>query len=231
MEHLMWFALSTPLWGFALQAPVAAPLASLPETPLSLEVNVDGALAPPLAMALEVSDPVSRRQSLTDASLGLQLATAVVTLTGSILASAHYGDNYGGHDVYSQTACARQSGAAMPDLCAGEAPWPQLLAESLGSSLSLTTTLVSAFVPQTESVSSADAARQDRFRLFETTRWVGLGMHIVQLLGGILITNAVGFGWADQVKDFDALNGLHAAHVAFSYATTAVDTMNAILLF
>jgi hypothetical protein len=232
MEHLLWFALSTPVWGFALQPPVPASLAPDGEAARpALAQVVAPSLAPEDPFALEVVDPVGRRQTLMDASLGLQVATTVVSLTGAILASAHYGDNYGGHDEYMQTACARQQNAAMPDLCAGEAPWPQILAESVSSSLSLTTTILSAFVPRTESISSADASRQDRFRIFEATRWVGLGMHAVQLLAGILITNAVGFGWADQAKDFDTLNGLHAAHLAFSYATTAVDAMNAVLLF
>jgi hypothetical protein len=223
MNPLLVLALATPMWGFSLAPPTlasvdAAPLASIDAATLAQLREVR-----PLTTESDLAH-VAHNNTMMDLTRGFQLAaTAAMAVTG-VLGFIQFGDEYGFHSRYEDTACA--TGNSVFDYCGRSTPWVHLTSALTTAGLGLTS-----FIMSTQ-VDFDLAGRIDGdWRTYEVTRWVGLGMFVVQALAGFLIANSVRFGWANEQGDFQTLQALAAGHMVWGAATLALETYNTILLF
>ncbi|UJR83269.1 hypothetical protein [Sandaracinus amylolyticus] len=214
LAALVW---TTSVWGLALQPPsmpvalTLAPIAQLEET---TELSLDAE-----ALRAEQHDATMREWTRT-----MSAVTVAVFAVAGTLGALQFHDEYGFHDDYADTACAR--GDALLDHCGEQTPWAHLIAVGATAGLGLTT-----FVLSTQ-VDYDIASRHDEdWRIYEVTRWVGLGMFVVQAIGGFLIANAERFGWADPQDDFDTMQGLAIAHLGLGAATFGLEVFNTLILF
>jgi hypothetical protein len=154
----------------------------------------------------------------------MSAVTVVVFAATAVLGAIQFGDEYGFHSDQSHTACA--TGEAVFNRCGEATPWPHVIGVIATAGLGLTT-----FILSTQ-VDYELAERHDGdWRTYEVTRWVGLGMFVVQALGGFLLANAVRFGWADEQKDFETFQAFAIAHLALGAATLGVEIFNTAILF
>lgn len=219
MPFLAALLVATPIWGFALRPPTAIPT-SLPILELTAQLR-----------AAEVDDEVARERAaeahnleMMDWTRGFSVASVVAFAAAGVLGFIQLADEYGFHSDPSQTACA--TGNAVLDYCGEPTPWAHLIAVGATAGLGLTTF---AFTTQ---VDFERAARRDGdWRIYEVTRWVGLAMFIVQGLGGFLIANSIRFGWADEQRDFETLQALAIAHMAWGTATMGLEVYNTAIMF
>jgi hypothetical protein len=163
-------------------------------------------------------------ETMMDLARGFQLsATLAMAVTGA-LGIVQFADEYGLHADYSQTACA--TGEAVLDYCGGSTPTAHLVSALGTAGLGLTS-----FILSTQVDYDYASRRDGDWRTYETTRWLGVGMFVVQPLGGFILANSVRFGWADEQGDFDTLQALAGAHAVWGIATLGVETYNTALLF
>lgn len=224
MQTLIALALATPVWGFALQAPVPAAPRLVPvqlaqvEASAALGVDYDHGMPQPTASDL------ARNSALMDWTRGLSVATTLALAATGVLGFIQFGDEYGFNDEYDQTACATND--AVMGYCGDETPWPHAIAAGTSAALLVTTVAVST------QIDFDLAARQDSdWRVYETTRWIALGLAVLQATGGFLLANAERWGWLDQQQDFDTMQVLAGGHLALGVATLGVNAANSILLF
>jgi hypothetical protein len=220
MNPLLALALATPVWGFSLQPPMA--VSSIAHAPIA---QVRSVVRPELPPAIEMdAERIAHNDTMMDYTRGFHLAANIgMALTGA-LGITQFADEYGFHDEYSQTACA--TGDAVLDYCGRSTPVPHLIAALGTAGLGMTSLIMS-----TQVDFDLAARRDGDWRTYETTRWIALGMTVVQALGGFFIANAVRFGWADEQGDFDTLQALAGAHAVWGVATLGVETYNTALLF
>ncbi|UJR83138.1 hypothetical protein [Sandaracinus amylolyticus] len=216
MGTLAALLVATPVWGFALQPPLAMN-AIAPEIAAQLAATAD----PELALAPR-EDPL--QQEKIQWTRAIVFSTALAMATTAVIGAIQFADEYGFHDSYYDTACAQGTGVF--DRCGEEVPWQHAVAAGITAGGLIFATLKSFFI-DFDGVARVDSD----WRIYETTRWVALGMGVVQAIAGVLISNAVRFGWADQVEDFDTLQALAIGHLAFGAATLGVQVANSILLF
>jgi hypothetical protein len=212
METLAALALATPIWGFALDVPRAAPDLALP--------------AAQIEAAVEVQGPAAEAHTLTmmDWTRGFTLATMAAFAATAVLGFVQFADEYGFHERYEETACA--TGQSVMGYCGEATPWPHLLAAGTTAGLGLTT-----FVLSTQIDYDVAERHDSDWRIYETTRWIGLGMFAAQAALGFLLANAIRFGWADPQGDFETLQALSFAHMGLGVATFGLETFNSILIF
>lgn len=219
MHTLAAWMLATPIWGFALQVPLASP-SILPEQVAQVrttEVQLETRPSP------STFDAEAHNRTMMDWTRVLNGATTVALTVTGVLGFIQFGDEYGFHSDYTNTACA--NGDAVLGYCGEETPWAHLLGAATGASL-----LISSFGVST-AVNFDRAARVDSdWRIYEVTRWVALGMGVLQGLAGFLIANAVRFDWADQQNDFDVLQGLAIGHMTLGVATLGMNAINSALI-
>lgn len=221
MNSIVALALSTPIWGFSLQPPMAEAPAILPAHAAQMSVALDGELAHEAELDASAE---SRNATMMDWTRNVSLGTVAVFAVAGTLGFIQFADEYGFHGDPSQTACA--NGDAVFSDCGEATPWPHLLAVGATAGLGLTT-----FVLSTQ-VDYERAARRDAdWRTYEVTRWVGLGMFAAQAAGGFLLANATRFGWADEQRDFDTLQALAGAHMAWGTATLGMEVYNTAIMF
>jgi hypothetical protein len=220
MNPLLALALSTPIWGFSLQPPMA--VSSVSPAPIA-QVRTIAEPLPSSAAAMDV-ERIAANESMMDLARGFQLTATVAMAVTGVFGLIQFGDEYGFHGDYSETACA--SGDPVFDYCGRSTPVPHLVSALGTAGLGLTSFILSTQVDYDL------AARHDGdWRTYETTRWIGLGMFLVQAAGGFLLANSVRFGWADEQGDFDTLQALAGAHAVWGIATLGLETFNTALLF
>ena len=221
MNPLAIIALATPLWGFQL-APPAMPSGLLDVVPADYG-DAHGVVADGLTIE-EEEHAEAQNRTMMDWTRGMSAAsTAALALTG-ILGFVQFGDEYGFHAHYADTACAQ--GTPVLHTCGGETPWVHASAAGTTALLSTATLILST------QVDFDRAARMDSdWRIYEVTRWVQFGMLLVQALGGFLLANSVRFGWANEASDFGTLQGFATAHMIWGAATLGLQAANTILLF
>jgi hypothetical protein len=215
MGPLLAVVLATPIWGLALQPP-----------------TLDAIDVAPLAQIRDVVTPTSEAPRLTppfdhtlvDLTRAFQVGSTVAMAMTAMLGAIQFGDEYGFHARQQDTRCAH--GDAVLASCGTSPP-----AAHLGFALGTAALGLTAFVLTTQVDFEAMAREDGDWRVYEVTRWVGLGMFVVQALGGFLIANAVQFGWANPQSDFTTLQGLAAAHMVWGIATLGLETANTILAF
>jgi hypothetical protein len=220
MNPLLALALATPVWGFTLQPPMA--LSSIAPRDVA---QIRSVSSEPLPRAYDVdAETVAHNDTIMDLTRGFQLAATISMAVTAVFGAIQFGDEYGFHGDYSQTACA--NGNSVFDYCGRTTPIPHITAVGATAGLGLAALVL------TTQVNYDLAGRIDGdWRTYEITRWVGLGMMAVQAIGGFLIANSVRFGWADQQGDFDTLQALSIGHMAWGAATLALETYNTALLF
>ncbi|MDQ3032017.1 MAG: hypothetical protein M3Y87_06345 [Myxococcota bacterium] len=222
MNTLVALALSTPIWGFSLQPPTAAP-SIVPQHAAQVSIAIDDELS--RDAELEASAAAAATDTtMMDWTRNMSLASVAAMAVAAGLGLTQFADEYGFHGAQSRTACA--NGDAVFSDCGDETPWPHVLAVGATAGLGLTT-----FVLSTQVDYEAAARRDGDWRIYEVTRWVGLGMFVVQAAGGFLLANAVRFGWADEQRDFGTLQALAAGHMAWGVATLGLETYNTAIMF
>lgn len=221
MNPLLALALATPIWGFSLQPPMA--VSSIAPAPSAQVRTVVEAPFPRSTTQMDL-ERVAQQETMMDLTRGFQLAATVAMAVTTGLGLTQFADEYGLHDEYSQTACA--TGDAVLSDCGGSTPVAHLVSALGTAGLGLTS-----FILSTQVDYDYASRRDGDWRTYETTRWVGLGMFVVQALGGFLLANSVRFGWADEQGDFDTLQALAGAHAVWGVASLGVETFNTALLF
>lgn len=207
---------STPIWGLALSPPIAATAA----VPLELaHLRTIGRAEPD-----ETVPAVAYDTTMMEWTRAMSLASVVGFAGAAVLGAIQFADEYGFHDERAETACA--TGDNVLDDCGGATPWPHLLAVGATAGLGLTTLILSTQVDYEQ------AARRDGdWRTYEVTRWIGLGMFVVQAAGGFLLANSIRWGWADEQRDFETLQALAGAHLGWGAATMGLEIYNTAILF
>lgn len=212
--------LATPVFGLQLTPP------AMPSG--MLDVVADYGDAQPSALAADLEREELQREAhdrdMRDWTRGFSLASLAALAVTGVLGFVQFGDEYGFHQGYGDTACAH--GTAVFGSCGSETPYVHAIAAGTTALLSTTTLVLST------QVDFDRAARADGdWRTYEVTRWVQFGMLLVQALGGFLIANAVRFGWANEANDFGTLQGFATAHMVWGAATLGMQAYNTILLF
>lgn len=211
--------LATSIWGFTLQPPASISTITAPQLP---QVRAG---MPALTLEDEHrAAEVARNNTIMDWTRGMELAGTISLAVTAVFGAIQFGDEYGFHGDYSQTACA--NGDPVFDYCGRSTPVPHLTAAGVAAATGLT-----AFILSTQVNFDLAAAIDGDWRTFEVTRWVGLGMTVAQAILGFFVANSIRFGWLNEVNDFDTLQGLAAGHLALGVATLALETYNTILLF
>lgn len=229
MQTLIALTLATPVWGFALEAPVLAGPILLPQQLAQVDTSRELHVPEDYSGLEGVPEPVlsdAERDTLTmmDWTRGLTVATSVAMAATAVLGAIQFRDEYGFHDEWLETGCAR--GDTIFGWCGSETPWAHAILAVTSAGL-----LISSVVVSTQ-IDFDIAARRDRdYRAYETTRWIALGMGALQALAGFFIANSVRWDWLDEQQDFDTLQGLAIGHMALGLATFGINTANAVLLF
>lgn len=222
MASIAALLVATPIWGFALQPPrLDQPYAA---HAFGIELAVPSA-APALVAEVARAQPEDHLWlEKMQWSRGIVFSTAAAMAVTLVLGAIQFADEYGFHDSYYDTPCAQ--GSAVLDRCGEEVPWQHAVAAGVSAGGVIFATLKSFFID------FDDMARVDAdWLVYERTRWVVLGMVALQAIAGVLVSNAVRFGWADPVQDFDTLRGLAIGHLALGAATFGVQVANSVLLF
>lgn len=226
MLTLAALALSTPVWGFALQPPMA--ISSIAPTQIA-DVR-----------ALPYEEPFGRRtvpepeadddprfaetRTMMDLIRGFQVATNVGLATTFTLGVIAFSDRYGLNSDVSQTACAQ--GTTVLGYCEGDTPVANIVSASVTGAFALTS-----FVLWTQTDTEL-AMRLDRdWSTYALTRIIARGMNIVGAIWGLLLWSATDIGWANEQQDFDTLQALWIAHTGWQSATLALETVNTALVF
>ena len=110
--------------------------------------------------------------------------------------------------------------------CGSETVVPYLVAAGATGAFGLT-----AFVLWTRIDTELAEELDGDLRVYAITRLLARVMNAVSAVFGFLHSNAVDFGWADAQRDFDVLQAMGTAHMAWSVATLAVETANTVLVF
>jgi hypothetical protein len=229
MPTLATLLLATPIWGFALQPPTLLPPTVGAPSFVVEPASLDDAARNDLERGLSADAATERRAEDHNLHMmawtrGMSAASIVAFAAAGVLGWVQLADEYGFHDEYSQTACA--SGGAVLGYCDDATPWPHLIAVGATAGLGLTT-----FVLSTQVDYERAARRDGDWRIYEITRWVGLGLFVAQGLGGFLLANAIRFGWADPQADFDTMQGFAVAHMALGTATLGLEVYNTAIMF
>lgn len=225
MSTLVALALATPVWGFALAAPPPASPAIFPPAQVAqVETTVDLPVEYDYETVESATFAERHASTMMDWTRGVNLATTLALAVTGVLGAIQFHDEYGFHDAYDQTACAR--GDAVLDACGEQTPWAHALAAGTSASL-----LISSFGLSTAVDFDIAARRDGDWRVYETTRWIALGMGALQAVAGFFLANSVRFGWLDEQQDFQTMQALAAGHMALGAATLAVSTANTILVF
>ncbi len=215
-------ALSTPVWGFALQPPSLAVPSLLPETLAQVEsVEAADAERPPT-----VSDRwlESHTTAMVNWTRALQLSATAATAAAGGVGFIQFGDEYGFNGSYEQTACA--NGTGVFNFCGEETPWAHALAAGTAASLLISAYAVSHAVP-----GDIAARRDGDWRTFETLRNVGLALALLQGVAGFFLANSTRFGWLDAQEDFDTMQALALGHMGLGLGVLGVSVANTILIF
>ncbi|MDQ3032357.1 MAG: hypothetical protein M3Y87_08085 [Myxococcota bacterium] len=188
------------------------------EASADLDVDYDYGMPQPTA------EQIGQNYTLMDWTRGLNVATTLALAVTGVLGFIQFGDEYGFNDAYDQTACATND--AVLGYCAEETPWAHAIAAGTSATL-----LVSSFAVSTQ-IDFDQAARHDSdWRVYETTRWIALGMGVLQAAGGFFLANSVRWGWLDEQQDFDTMQALAGGHMALGVATLGINAANSLLLF
>jgi hypothetical protein len=220
MNPLLAVAFVTPIWGFALHPPAA--LSSIAPEQVAQVRTAEVRVPPPDSTLVART---AHNDTMMDLTRGFQLAANLSMAVTAVFGAIQFGDEYGFHRDYYQTACATGD-AVFNDYCGRTTPVAHLAAAGATAGLGATSFLIS-----TQVDFDLAARRDGDWRTYEVTRWVELGMVAIQALGGFFIANAVRFGWANQQADFDVLQGFAIAHMAWGAATLGMETYNTALLF
>ncbi|AKF04480.1 hypothetical protein DB32_001629 [Sandaracinus amylolyticus] len=213
MPGLAALLVATPIWGFALRPPSTLDLEVVGERVVVAATPSE--LAPP-------EDPLQPEKMQWTRGIVLSTALAMAVTLG--IGAVQFADEYGFHDSYDDTRCAQ--GTAVLDNCGEDVPWQHAVAAGITAGGVIFATLKSFFI-DFDGVARVDSD----WRVYETTRWVVLGMVVAQAIAGVLVSNAVRFGWADPVDDFDTLQAFAIGHMALGAATLGVQIANSILVF
>jgi hypothetical protein len=232
MQTLIAFAIATPVWGFALEAPILAGPVLLPQQLAQVEIETPPPelYVPEDYSGLEgvpetrLSEAERHTVTMMDWTRGLTVATSAAMLVTAVLGAIQFSDEYGFHDEWIDTPCAR--GDTIFGWCGSETPWAHAIGAVTSAGL-----LISAFVVSTQIDYEIATRRDGDYRTYQTTRWIALGMGALQALAGFLLANSVRWDWLDERQDFDTLQGLAIGHMLFGLATFGMNTANAILLF
>jgi hypothetical protein len=218
MHPLVALALSTPIWGLSLHAPMA--LASVAPPPIAQVEDVEAPVIPADAFA----HGAAYDRTTMDLTRAFQLGATVAMAGTNVLGLIQFGDEYGFHRDLTDTACATHD--AVLDDCGQATPVAHLVAAGGTAGLG-----VAAFVFSTQIDYDVASRFDGDWRTYEVTRWLGLGMNALQAVFGFFLANAIRFGWADPQRDFDVLQGFAIGHAALGIATLGVETYNTALLF
>lgn len=204
----------TPIWGFALHPAASSP--AIDGATLSATSQVRRIAGRDVAPAYDAT--------MMEWTRAMSLASVVAFAGAGVFGAIQFADEYGFHGTPGETACA--TGDNVLDDCGAATPWPHLVAVGTTAGLGLATLVLSTQVDFDE------AARIDGdWRIYEVTRWIGLGMFVVQAAGGFLLANAVRWGWADEQRDFETLQALAGAHLGWGAATLGLEVYNTAILF
>jgi hypothetical protein len=216
--------LATPFWGYQLSPPTM-PSALLDPVVTTQLADAQLGYGGTAALDTEAEQRADAQNRMwMDWTRGMSAASlAALALTG-IFGFVQFGDQYGFHSSYNETACAHGTGVF--ESC-GTTP-PYVHATAAGTTALLTT----ATLVLSSQVDFDRAARIDGdWRTYEVTRWVQFGLLVAQAIGGFLLANATRFGWADEARDFDTLQGFGVAHMALGAAALGMQLYNTVLLF
>ena len=223
MGPLVALALATPMWGLALTPPVlAAP--SIGPAPIAQLGGMEDLEAEVERQVQEAQHAEAFAATVMDWTHGLQVATTVALAVTGTLGVIQFSDEYGFHERWTQTACA--TGNAVLDDCGDETPWEHALAAGT-SALLLTSTIIASLMVDYDTA----VLRDGDWRTYEVTRWIALGLTLLQATGGFLLANAVDFGWADEQEDFATLQAFAGAHMALGITALGANLVDSILLF
>jgi hypothetical protein len=223
MDTLFALALSTPIWGFSLQPPVmAAPDVAAAQV---AQVEVVEAEVPPDLRVDRWQE--SHNASMMNWTRAFQISTTIAMAATGALGFIQFHDEYGFHDDYVDTQCGLGAqGDPILDYCGEETPWPHLI----GAGARGAAVLGSLFVATAGDFDRASRRDAD-WRVFEVTRWVALGLGVLQGAAGALLANAQRAGWLTYEDDFDLMQGLAITHMALGAANVGMNLANTILIF
>lgn len=229
MNTLVALALSTPVWGFSLQPPVAAAPHILPEqtaqvrtTVVETETTIETV---PSDLWLD-----GHTASMMNWTRAFQVATTITMAGAAVMGIIQFHDEYNFQSDYSTTPCGSggQFGrdAVFPDYCGESTPWPHLIVAGSAASALITTVGIST------AVDFDRASRRDGdWRTYETTRWIALALGVLQAGAGAFLANAQRADILTYQDDFDVMQGFAIAHMALGVANFGMNLYNSILLF
>lgn len=228
MSSLFALALSTPIWGFALQPPVLAAPEILPDVATQVRsVEVEDPYAYDYARySAADASAEARNLSLMDWTRALNVTTTLVMAVTGVLGAIQFYDEYGFHDEYVDTPCGRGQGAPVLDYCREATPWPHLIGAAASAGA-----LISTFSVSTQIDFDRAARRDGDWRTYETTRWIALALGILQAGAGAFLANAERLDIFDYQDDFDVMQAFAVAHMALGAANVGMNLANSILLF
>jgi hypothetical protein len=221
MSPLAVLAFATPLFGFQLTPP-AMPGGIAATLPADYG-DAHGGIST-VVLDEDLAQREAHDRTMRDWTRGFSVASTVALAVTGVFGFVQFGDQYGFHAHYADTACAH--GTAVFGSCGTDVPYVHMTAADVTAALSLTTLILSTQV-DFDLASRADGD----WRTYEVTRWVQFGMLLVQALGGFFLANAVRFGWASEAQDFNTLQGFATAHMVWGAATLGMQVANTILLF
>ena len=224
MNTLVALALSTPIWGFSLQPPVAAAPDIMPEQAAQVRTVV---VEEEILSSSADAWAESHNAAMMNWTRAFQVSTTFAFAITGALGFIQFHDEYGFHDEYSETACGMgQLGDPILDYCGEATPWPHLISAGATASALLGTVMLST------AVDFDRAARRDGdWRTFETTRWIALALGVLQAGAGAFLANAERADWLTYENDFDVMQGLAITHMVLGAANVGMNLYNSILLF
>jgi hypothetical protein len=214
-------ALATPIWGFAL----------LPPTPLATyaPAQVAQQQTPPddepfVLQSDAEAEAIAHTRMQMDVIRGVEVATNVAMAVAFALATIAFTDRWGFYDSQDQTPCAR--GTTLLGYCANDVPIANLAAAGTSAALSVTNFLFwwTTDIPLAERIDA-------EWHAFGVIRILARVMNVIGAIAGILIWDAVEWGWADEQADFHTLQALAIGHMAWGAATLAVETAATVVAF
>lgn len=224
MNPLAALLLATPVWGFSLTPPVLA----APDLDLDTAAQVRTVVA---ETEVTMSSPAdiaaeARNNHIMNWNRALQVSTTLAMAVTGALGFVQFHDEYGFHDEYSETNCGRGQGDPVFAYCGESTPVPHLIGAATSA-----VGLISSVAVSTQVDFDRAARRDSDWRIYETTRWVALGLGLAQAVGGALLANAQRAGVLSYEDDFDLMQGVAVAHMALGAANVGMNLANSILLF
>jgi len=247
MSTLAVLALATPLFGFALTPPTAAPAPNtwVSPTPLAQtdddstpEDDADGEVPTPEetaeAGAADMQDYASQmrqRAELMPVHRAFGIATWISMLATVTLGTIQYVNLYGFFGGAEDTPCVRGGAVFGDDQCYGPA-WPHRISAITTSALYAATFTLSFMMPDPDHLDQGDSDYARNLSLHKTLRWAHLAGMAAQIVMGLFSANAREWFGLDRANNFAELQALATAHQVVGLTTFGLLTAaGAVMLF